>query len=371
MEGEAPAAKPNGKIAVKVNVALASLTTFGIGGAARHFCAVTAEAQIGPALEFAARQRLPVFVLGGGSNVLVADAGFPGLVLAVRIVGRRRSGAEVEIGAGETWDDVVAWCVEQDLAGLECLSGIPGSTGGTPIQNVGAYGQEVAESIAAVRAWDRKTQEMVELGPAECLFGYRSSRFNTTDAGRYVVASVRFALRPGGPPAVRYPDLRRHLAGMTPTLAGVRDTVYAIRRDKGMVVDGSEWGSAGSYFKNPVLSAEQYETLAHRAGLPRGDHLPLFSGPDGQTKTSAAWLIEHAGFAKGYRPSAPDGQPGPAGLSPRHTLALVNFGGARAADILRLQAQIQTAVEAKFGIRLEPEPIFVGEPTAAGAGAPQ
>lgn len=366
--------KPAGaavKIALKANVALAPLTTFQIGGTARHFCAITEEGQIPPALEFAERQHLPVFVLGGGSNVLVSDAGFPGLVLAIRIVGRQRSGSQVEVGAGENWDGFVAWCVQQDLAGLECLSGIPGSTGGTPIQNVGAYGQEVAETISVVRVWDRQAREFVELRQGDCRFGYRSSRFNSSDVGRYVVSSVRFVLRPGGAPAVRYPDLQKRLGSARPSLAQVRDTVIAIRRGKGMVIeaDGGQWGSAGSYFKNPVLTAEQYEALAHLADLPRGGHLPLFAGPDGQTKTSAAWLIEKAGFGKGFRPLV-NGQPGPAGLSPQHTLALVNYGGARAADIFALQGEIQAAVEAKFGIRLQPEPIFVGPPPSGLVGPP-
>lgn len=342
-------------------VALAPLTTFGIGGPARYFCAISAEAQIPPALEFAERQHLPIFILGGGSNILVADDGFPGLVLAMRITGRGRSGAEIEAAAGQPWDDLVAWCVAQDLAGLECLSGIPGAVGGTPIQNVGAYGQDVAETISAVRAWDRQTSQFIELPARDCRFAYRSSRFNTGDIGRFVITAVRFALRHGGAPTIRYPDLQKRLPA-SPSLAAVRSAVLGVRRNKGMTIEPGQpaWGSAGSFFKNPVITAEKFEDLTRRAGLGRGGFPPMFAGADGRTKTSAAWLIEQAGFDKGFRPPGKLGQPGPAGLSPRHTLALVNYGGARAADIQALQQQIQRAVAERFGIQLEPEPLFVG-----------
>ncbi|MGH9505453.1 MAG: UDP-N-acetylmuramate dehydrogenase [Terriglobales bacterium] len=354
--GSAPAVTSN----VEENVALAPLTTFGIGGPARYFSAITAEGQIPAALEFARRHQLPIFVLGGGSNILVSDAGFPGLVLAMRITGWQRNGGEVQVAAGQPWDDFVGWCVGQDLAGLECLSSIPGLVGGTPIQNVGAYGQEVAETITAVRVWDGTLGQIVELGPQDCHFAYRSSRFNTTDQGRFIVVAVRFGLRSGGAATVRYPEVKRRLPAV-PTLSAVRTAVQAIRREKGMTIEPGQsgWGSAGSYFKNPILTAAEYEDLVRGANLRRAEHPPLFAGTDGQTKTSAAWLIERAGFGKGFRPAGRLGQPGPVGLSPHHALALVNYGAARAADIQALQQEIQRAVKERFGIQLEPEPIFV------------
>lgn len=358
MPASSPAPVPAAPI--EEDVALAPLTTFGIGGPARYFCAITAEAQIPAALAFAEQQHLPVFVLGAGSNLLVSDAGFAGLVLAMRIAGHTRFGAEVRVAAGQPWDEFAGWCVQQDLAGLECLSGIPGSAGGTPIQNVGAYGQEVAETIRAVRAWDRQVGRMVELGGQECQFGYRSSRFNAADAGRFIVTAVHFVLRPGGGATIRYPDLQRRLPA-APSLAAVRAMVLGIRRDKGMTIEPGQpaWGSAGSFFKNPIITATQFEDLMRRSELGRGGHPPMFAGADGKTKTSAAWLIEQAGFPKGFRPSGKWGRPGPAGLSPRHSLALVNYGGATAAEIQALQRQIQQAVAERFGIHLEPEPIFV------------
>ena len=343
------------KALVHENVPLGPLTTFGIGGPARHFTDAHSEDTLREALHLAKDKNLPTFVLGGGSNLLVADAGFPGLVIKISISGVEwepdRDRTIVRAGAGEDWDRLTAACVKRDLAGIECLSGIPGSVGGTPVQNVGAYGQEVSEVLVAVRAYDRQTDSVVELARKDCRFTYRSSLFNTTAKDRYIVLQVTYSLQNHGAPALHYQDVRREFEGTSPTLAEVRDGVRRIRASKAMLlVEGDpDCRSAGSFFKNPIISETQFAELQRRAG----QSPPRYPAPSGQVKTAAAWLIEHAGFSKGY-------SIGPVGISTKHTLALVNRGGAGAEDILRLAREIRARVDGQFGIKLIPEPVFVG-----------
>lgn len=338
---------------------LAPLTTLQVGGPARFFVETTSERDIKRALEFAASESLPVIVLGGGSNILVSDAGFDGLVIRICLKGIVRMSASDSRGrvlvtaqAGEVWDDLVEYAVEQDLAGLECLSGIPGLVGGTPIQNVGAYGQEVSETLVAVRCRDRESGRIVTLSAEDCAFSYRGSVFNSTLAGRYIVLSVSFALQPGGPPKLVYKDLREHFQERPATLAEARAAVLDIRRAKSMVIDPTDPNSrsAGSFFKNPIVEGPKLSAIAAAAGTPA---VPHFDAGGGMVKVPAAWLIENAGFYKGYAL-------GNAGISSKHALALVNRGGASAADIVRLKDEITAAVRAKFAIDLAPEPIFIG-----------
>ena len=345
------------KARIQENVALAPLTTFGIGGPARYFARAPAEEAVLEAIQFAKDRNLPIFVLGGGSNILVADRGFSGLVIKVDITGinwqTERDQTIVRAGAGEEWDRLVELCVEQDLAGIECLSGIPGSVGGTPVQNVGAYGQEVSETLVLVRAYDRQTGSIIELSREDCRFTYRSSLFNTIAKDRYIVLQVTYSLERHGAPAIRYPDIQREFDGKAnPTLAVVREVVRRIRARKAMLlVEGDpDCRSAGSFFKNPILSDNQFAAL--EALLP-GERVPRYPAAPGKIKTAAAWLIERAGFPKGY-------SAGPAGLSTKHTLALVNKGGATAEDVLRLAREIRNRVEEKFSIQLIAEPVFLG-----------
>jgi len=346
---------------IRENVPLASLTTLGVGGPARYFVEATTEAEVIETVEFARARRLPLFVLGGGSNLVVADAGFDGLVLKIGIAGVSHftppnGGMTFIAGAGCDWDTFVAQTVEANCAGLECLSGIPGTVGGTPVQNVGAYGQDVSETIIEVRALDLESREIVTLSNAECRFAYRSSLFNTTHRGCYIVLQVAFSLRPNGKPAIRYADLEKQFAGRSgePTLQEVRNAVREIRHRKAMlIVPGEEDArSAGSFFKNPVVPQAFFEELSNRLSS-EGSQLPSYLAPDSCRKIPAAWLVEHAGFAKGYAK-------GRAGISRKHALAIVNRGGATAAEIIALKDEIQIHVQEKFGVELQPEPVFVG-----------
>jgi UDP-N-acetylmuramate dehydrogenase len=333
------------------HVSLAPYTTFRIGGPARWFAQATSEADILEAVEFAHTHGLPLFVLGGGSNLLVSDEGFPGLVLQIALRGIEQAYHFFRVAAGENWDEFVAYAVTENFAGIECLAGIPGTVGGTPVQNVGAYGQEVAETIEAVRVLDLNSLEVSDLSPRECRFSYRRSIFNSTERGRYIVTRVDYALKKDGPPCVTYADLKKRFAGVAePSLATVSEAVRSIRRQKGMlIVDGdSDCRSAGSFFKNPVVTASVHARIAEFAG-----GVPSYPSGEGFTKIPAAWLVEEAGFHKGY-------VFGHAGISSRHTLALVNRGEAKASDILALRDRIVAAVEQKFSIRLEPEPVFLG-----------
>jgi UDP-N-acetylmuramate dehydrogenase len=345
---------------IQENVVLAPLTTLQVGGPARYFAEAMTADEVREATRFAHEHDAPLFVVGGGSNLVVSDRGWPGLVLRVAIPGiQHQHGhnfAYFEVGAGEVWDDLVAMSVAHHCAGIECLSGIPGSVGGTPVQNVGAYGQEVAETIESVQALDLMTGEEVEFSQEECGFRYRTSIFNTTERGRYVILRVRYALVPRGAPKLAYADLKKYFAGheAAPTLAETREAVRQIRASKSMLITPGDpdCRSAGSFFKNPVLSAEQYQELDRRAAE-RGLKVPSYPALEAQRKVSAAWLVENAGFSKGY-------QLGRAGISSKHALALVNRGGATAAEIVALKNQVQDKVAEAWGVRLEPEPVFVG-----------
>lgn len=334
-------------------VALAAYTTFGVGGPARWFLEATDEASVVEAVRWARKRGVPWFVLGGGSNVLVADEGFPGLVLHVALHGVQQDGDLFRAAAGENWDRFVSMAVKAGYGGIECLAGIPGTVGGTPVQNVGAYGQEVSSTIEAVRVLDTETLEFRELPSRECGFAYRTSIFNTIARGRFIVTQVDFRLRKGAAPTLAYADLQRHFDGSShpPTLAETAAAVREIRHRKGMLlVEGEpDCRSAGSFFKNPVIAERQYEVIAEQATAP----IPRFAAAPGFVKIPAAWLVEQAGFHKGFAMGA-------AGISSRHTLAIVNRGGATARDILVLRDAIVTEVEAKFRIRLEPEPVWLG-----------
>ena len=303
-------------------------------------------------------------MLGGGSNLLVSDAGFDGLVLHVGLHGV--AAAETSDGpgplvfqaaAGEDWDSFVERAVNEDCAGIECLAGIPGTVGGTPVQNVGAYGQEVASTIERVRAFDLQAHAFVEFAAADCDFAYRRSRFNSTDRGRYVVTRVDFRLARGGAPMLRYADLQRAFQpDAQPRLSEVAAAVRRVRQAKGMLlVEGDpDCRSAGSFFKNPVVAEEKVRRIAEGSGK-EPPRFPAGAGAENQglVKVPAAWLIEQSGFAKGYARGA-------AGVSSRHTLALINRGGATARGVLELAEEITSAVETRFGIRLEMEPVLVG-----------
>jgi UDP-N-acetylmuramate dehydrogenase len=341
---------------LKENQPLAPFTTFGIGGPARWFVEAETEDDIVEAAYWTREHGLGLFVLGGGSNLLVSDAGFNGLVLHIGIKGIERQGDLFRCGAGEDWDGFVSLAVAQECGGVECLAGIPGTVGGTPVQNVGAYGQEVDSVIERVRAFDLEQWKHVELLNKECGFAYRRSRFNSTDRGRFVVTGVDYRLRRNGAPQITYADLQTHFSGLTgtPTLSEVARAVRNIRQSKSMlIVEGdADCHSAGSFFKNPEVPLDvsgRVREFAENAGV----MLRVFPTVGGLVKIPAAWLIEQAGFPKGYSLGA-------AGISSRHTLALINRGGARADEILALAQKIAAAVQERFGIQLEMEPVMLG-----------
>ena len=351
---------------IRENIPLAPYTTLHVGGSARYFVEPADEDEIIEALRWARRRSLAVFVLGGGSNLLVSDTGFEGLVLHMTLGGIEAAAAHngkrrYSVGAGVDWDSFVSRAVDDNCAGIECLSGIPGSVGGTPVQNVGAYGQDVSETIALVRAIDARTLEPVEFDRAQCGFAYRKSRFNSSNdgdkPGRYIVTRVDYALEPGGAPKIAYAELQRRFSGQTtapqpgPTLAQLRQAILEIRRTKGMVLDemDADSRSAGSFFKNPVVCREEYERIAAASG----SAVPHFESGDGQVKLMAAWLIEQAGIRKGFAL-------GQAAISSKHTLALINRGGAKASDILQLKDFVQQRVRERFGVELQPEPVMLG-----------
>jgi UDP-N-acetylmuramate dehydrogenase len=343
-----------------IGPALCGYTTLRLGGPASALVTVTSVEEIVAAVRAASRDGAPVLVLAGGSNVVVADAGFAGTVVLLRSRGMtpRVDGDRMRltVAAGEPWDDVVAACVAQGWAGLECLSGIPGTAGATPIQNVGAYGQEVAETIVAVEVLDRAADRVLTLTPAQCRFAYRSSVFKYDD--RFVVLSVDFSLAVSAMSApVRYDELAHLLgvpAGERVPLAEARAAVLALRARKGMVLmaDDPDTYSVGSFFTNPVLDQAGFADLRRRGG-DRGEP-PAWPGPDGTVKISAAWLIERAGFTRGY------GRPGTGvAISGKHTLALTNRGGGSTAALLELAREIRAGVRDRFGLTLHPEPVLV------------
>ncbi len=342
-------------LCLEENVPLAPLTTLKIGGAARFFVRAETENQVTEAFQFAEENEFELFVLGGGSNILIADEGFDGLVLQIALKGISVRENLVTAQAGEDWDEFVAFCVGKNLAGIECLSGIPGYVGGTPVQNVGAYGQEVSETIASVRVFDRKTKDLLELSNADCKFSYRTSIFNTTAQDRFIVLAVTFDLPAGGEPKIVYKDLREFFGDRQPNLAETREAVRRIRGEKAMLVrqGGLDANSAGSFFKNPVVSNEKFAEIVEIAKNSGIKNVPGFGVDDKSLKISAAWLIEQSGFHKGYRK-------GNAGLSTKHTLALTNRGNASASEILDLMVEIQLKVKENFRVELKPEPVFVG-----------
>ena len=347
-------------IEIQENVCLAPYTTLQVGGNASYFIEPRNEGEVIEALRWAQTRALPVFVLGGGSNLLVSDAGFRGLVLHISIGGintQDDGGRRIySAGAGAEWDTLVERAVLDNCAGVECLSGIPGSVGGTPVQNVGAYGQDVSETIVRVCAMEAATLKRVEFDKAACEFSYRQSRFNGSDLGRYILTRVDYALQPGGAPKLAYAELKHHLMSTTasdkpPSLSEVRAVVLTIRRAKGMVLDENDADShsAGSFFKNPVVSFAVYERIAAGSAVP----VPHFDAGEGHVKLAAAWLIEQAGVAKGF-------VLGPVGISSKHTLALINRGGATSADVQRLKDFVQRRVHQRFGVDLRPEPVMLG-----------
>ncbi len=352
---------------IREGVLLAPHTTLGLGGRARCFAVCRSTAEIRECLVWARERDLQVQVLGGGSNILFADEGFGGLVLKVDVggVGFAAQGERVVVraGAGEDWDGLVRACVRRGLGGVECLSGIPGLVGATPVQNVGAYGQEVKDTIIRVDALDRETLEAVAFTNAECRFRYRQSRFKSEERDRHIITRVSYLLCPRARARLRYPELQRqveesvdleHLKSGAPVLGAVRQAVLELRRRKSMVLDPADPNarSAGSFFLNPVLSRGEFSQFEKRCiAAGRGDKIPHFQTSEG-LKVAAAWLVERSGFHKGYRR-------GGVGISSNHALALINPGGASTRELVELADEIQRKVYEKFSVRLEREPVVV------------
>lgn len=355
-----------GSVVVVENVPLASLTTLRLGGPARRMCAPEREQDVVEAVREIDARRERLLVLGGGSNLLVSDDGFDGTVLRMTTRGidhADHAGVPgvrlVTAAAGEPWDELVARCVADGLSGIESLAGIPGLVGAVPMQNVGAYGQDVSETIVRVRTWDRAAGRIVDFDREACGFAYRSSVFRGRDG--HVILSVTFALAASDRSApIRYAELARALGvgeGERAPLARVRETVIALRRGKGMVLDAADpdTASAGSFFTNPILDAAELEALRDRVKplLSAGQTMPVFPEADGRAKVSAAWLIERAGFTKGHAAGA-------VAISSKHALALTNRGGATTRELLALARAIRDGVKTRFGVTLENEPVFVG-----------
>jgi len=342
-------------VQMQENIPLGPLTTLKVGGAARYFARIESREDLLEAVDFAHDEELPIFVLGGGSNVLVADGGFRGVVLQMAMTAPsafEESAGTVtcRVAAGVDWDAFVLDVCNCGLSGVECLAGIPGLVGGTPVQNVGAYGQEVAETIVAVRALDVDAMSFVSLSAAECGFGYRKSIFNTTARGRYIVVKVTFRFDKARGVELKYAELRDYFAGKTPTPMEVFHAVREIRHRKGMLlIEGEpDCRSAGSFFKNPVVTEAALASISREFEV-----VPHWDAGGGKVKLAAAWLIEKAGFLKGFAM-------GRAGISSKHTLAVVNRGGATAGEIVALRDEIRRRVEERFGIRLEQEPVMLG-----------
>ncbi|WP_406272086.1 UDP-N-acetylmuramate dehydrogenase [Streptomyces sp. NBC_00191] len=340
---------------------LAPLTTFRLGGPATRLVTATTDDEVVAVVREADAAGTPLLIIGGGSNLVIGDKGFDGTALRIATRGFELSGTTLELAAGEVWTDAVARTVEAGLAGIECLAGIPGSAGATPIQNVGAYGQEVSSTITEVVAYDRRNGETVTVPNAECVFSYRHSRFKQ-DAERYVVLRVRFELEDAGglSAPLKYAETARALgveAGDRVPAAAARETVLKLRAGKGMVLDPEDhdtW-SAGSFFTNPILDQAAYENFLTRVHNRLGPDVapPAFPAGEGRTKTSAAWLIDKAGFTKGYGT-------GPARISTKHTLALTNRGEATTEDLLALAREVVAGVREAFGVTLVNEPVTVG-----------
>lgn len=346
---------------VRLDAPLAPLTSFRLGGPAARLVTAETDAEVIAAVREADASGTPLLLIGGGSNLLIGDDGFDGTALRIATRGLALTGTGLELAAGEPWTDAVACTVDAGLAGIECLAGIPGSAGATPIQNVGAYGQEVSSTITEVVAYDRRTGETVTISAAECDFSYRHSRFKQ-NPDRHVVLRVRFGLQDAGglSAPVRYAEVARALGvgtGERVPLAAARETVLGLRAGKGMVLDPEDhdtW-SAGSFFTNPVLTDEAYAVFLDRVRDRLGPDAtpPAYPAEPGQTKVSAAWLIDNAGFTKGYGS-------GPARISTKHTLALTNQGDAKTEDLLALAREVRDGVQAAFGVTLVNEPVTVG-----------
>jgi len=339
---------------------LAQRTTLGIGGEARYSYTAPSAQDLWLAIRWAKAQQLPWMILGGGSNLVFPDSGFPGLVISLGMtdvtVAPRDGQVGWQVAAGVNWDALVAQTVAHNHAGIECLSGIPGQVGAAPIQNIGAYGQELAQVLTRVQVLDVETGGVEWMAASECGLAYRTSRFkHGRDVGRFVVLAVDLLLNPDGSPTLRYPDLLRRLAADA-SLAQTRDAVLAVRREKSMVADRADpnaW-SCGSFFTNPIISDGDYAAFLKRDV---GEH-PHYPAGIGQVKLSAAWLIQHAGFTRGY-------VKGGVGLSEKHCLAIINRGAGTAAEIMALKDELQAGVYKRFGIALEPEPVIV-KPMASG-----
>lgn len=339
----------------KEQVPLGPYTTMGVGGPARYFYEPQTVEALQWCLQWAGDKDVAVLILGGGSNVLASDQGWAGLVLRLDLQGlivlEEGPAPLVRVMAGVDWDELAEETVSRGWAGLECLSGIPGKCGAAPIQNIGAYGQDVSETIEKVGVLDLATLKPDELDNEACQFTYRHSIFKGRARGRYVITHVDFRLRADGVPTIRYPDLQNRLSPDA-TLQQVRDTVLQVRRGKSMVFDVEDPNShgCGSFFTNPILDDAAYARFAEKAP---GGH-PHFPADDGGVKLSAAWLMDHAGFKKGYGD-------GPVGLSGNHCLAIVNRGGGTAADVLALVKEVQAGVRKAFGVELVPEPVILSE----------
>lgn len=355
-----------GSVRVVENVPLSSMTTLRLGGLARTLIAPDREQELVEAVRAIDAAEGRLLVVGGGSNLVVGDDGFDGTVLRMATRGFdvvTSSGTDervhVTAAAGEPWDELVTRCVDGGLSGVECLAGIPGLVGAVPMQNVGAYGQDVSETIVRVRTWDRAARRIVDFDRAACGFAYRSSVFRGRDG--HVILGVTFALAKSASGApIRYAELARALGvkeGDRAPAARIRETVVALRRGKGMVLDDTDLdtASAGSFFTNPILGAIEIERLRERVAaiLGAGESIPVFPEPSGRSKVSAAWLIERSGFTKGHAA-------GPVAISSKHALALTNRGNATTHDLLALARAIRAGVHAKFGVTLENEPVFVG-----------
>jgi UDP-N-acetylmuramate dehydrogenase len=351
-------------VRVADNAPLAPLTTLRLGGNAARLVTAERESEVVDCVREVDARGEPLLILGGGSNLVIADSGFAGTVVRIGTRGRSTAdedGARVQVTAqaGEPWDDFVAAMVEEGLSGVECLSGIPGLVGAVPMQNVGAYGQDVSETIVSVRAYDRELREVVDIDREACAFAYRSSAFRGKE--RHVILAVTFALeRSGESRPIRYGELARGLVvaeGASAPLATVRSTVIALRRKKGMVLDPSDpdTTSAGSFFTNPILSSGELERLRGRVAAEGDGTMPVFPEVDGRFKVSAGWLIEHAGFTKGFV-----GPGGRAAVSTKHALALTNRNHATTDDLVALARLVRDGVFQRFGVMLENEPVFVG-----------
>ncbi|MBK7992006.1 MAG: UDP-N-acetylmuramate dehydrogenase [Blastocatellia bacterium] len=347
---------------IQENILLSPFTTLKIGGLARYFVDATDEETIYKTVKWAKKANLPLFVLGGGSNLVISDDGFPGLVLHINNLGIVSKIVEnkiiVSVAAGEIWDNFVLQAVNNGWSGIECLSGIPGKVGATPIQNVGAYGQEVKDTIIKVKAYDRFTEKIVEFDALECEFSYRQSLFKTKAKNRYIVINVTYALTLKDESTIKYPELKKYLSekfSLTPSLLQTREAVINIRCRKAMVVDENEPDSfsVGSFFVNPIIELEKLEVLKEKLRLKNiKETIPEFPAESGKVKLSAAWLIERVGFRKGYRK-------GNVAISSKHALALINSGDGTAREIGDLALEIQQKVVEDFDIWLEVEPVFV------------